>query len=131
MKKLTLVFLLFVGLVSNVLAGPAPESYYWDVRYVDSTLGGWEDTYGKSITTENHGGTVRAYVLVGGYSNSILATFNNSVMQMTDSEPVDFNGDNIIDGFWYEFTGTGNSGNIEIYDVYNFQWGIRDRMYVR
>lgn len=47
MKKLILGFLLLVGLVSNVLAGPAPEASYWDVRYVGSTSGGWENTFGK------------------------------------------------------------------------------------
>lgn len=85
----------------------------------------------KTITTQDHGGTIDVYVLVVGYSNSIMATLNNSVMQMTWTAALDFNGDGIVDGFWYRFTGSGTSGTVEIRDFSNFQWAVRDRIYIR
>jgi len=131
MKKLILGFLLLVGLVSSSVAGPATKAYYWDVRYVSSNTGGWENTYGKYSTTENHGGTVKAYVLIGGYTNSVVATFNGSAMQLTWTSSIDFNGDGIVDGWWYEYTGYGQSGTIEIKDMKNYRWGTQDRIYVK
>ena len=83
------------------------------------------------LYTENHGGTITAYVLIGGYTNSVVATLNGSAMQLANTYSIDVNGDGIVDGWWYKYVGYGQSGTIEVRDMKNYRWGTQDRIYVK
>jgi hypothetical protein len=136
MKKVVFGFLLLFGSISNSMAGPAPDASYWDVRYITSSdyYPAWEPMWNKYSTEENHGGGwIAIYVLVVGYTNSIYAGFGGSTMEVFDTVPIDFDGDRIIDGWWYIYLYTGpmSSGQIIVKDIYNNRYGTQDWISVR
>lgn len=52
-------------------------------------------------------------------------------MQLLQTDPIDLNNDNIIDGWYYYYISNGSSGNIEVKDWSNSSYGTRDRIYVQ
>lgn len=131
MKKFIVIALMLLGFISNASAGPAPAAYYWKVWSVASDqYPYWDYVNNKSVTTQDHGGTVVTAVYVEGYSNPIV-TFNNSGMQLYDVGSYDLNGDGTIDAWMYYYVGSGYSGNIEVKDYYNGNFATRDTVYVR
>jgi len=138
MKKLILGFLLLVGLVSNSVAGPATKAYYWTIYSVGSTEHDvqygqfWEDTWNDDYSTDdNHGGYVVADVIILGYSNSLVVTFNGSNMQLLRTEAIHTDYDNIVDGWRYYYGAYGESGTIEVRDINNYSYQTVDRIHVR
>ena len=132
MKKLILGFLLLVGLVSSSVAGPATKAYYWNILEIGSTqYGAWEDVENRYSTVNDHGQWVYAHILVGGYSNNMVVTFNGSAMQLVQTFSVDVNNDGIVDGWRYIYAAYGNSGRVEVKDTRGYRWGTQDSVYVK
>lgn len=93
----------------------------------------WEDVGGgKYSTTWNHDGITYAAVLVLGYSNPVV-TYNNSPMQMWDTESLDLNYDGTIDGWMYYYVTNSYvySGNVEVKDWSGSSYGTRDLVFVK
>lgn len=82
---------------------PAPPITQMNVRWVNSENAGAETIANNQYTTQlDHGGSwVQVITFELGYSSRNIATFDGIQMERLDSEPVDVDGDRIVDGFLY------------------------------
>lgn len=90
----------------SVLSGPAPAvSQYYVYFVADSTDGTnytGEEVTGKSMTQYDHNGTIYVITIEVGYGRE-YTWFNGGLIDLYDSEILDFNNDRIVDGFWNVF----------------------------
>ncbi len=96
-------------------APPLTDFYVWGVQSSDHpTIEQiqYTSSFFPVSTTENHGGTwLKVYVVEVGYAGQRFAYFNNSLMSLNNTYPLDFDGDNIIDGYICEWLYQGNFTN--------------------
>jgi len=90
---------MLLSIFSNVSAEPAPAAWLWEVEYVISEKSpSYEDVYGSQTSTrEDHGGYMEIMVLVVGYTNTMVTTFNGSVLSPYHIQGLDPNNDGTID----------------------------------
>lgn len=109
-----------------ILHAPAPKVSHISVYAVVSPNGG-QEIYGYNnsplSTTNDHGGDwIQAITFQVGYSSSNFGTLAGSQMENNWDEPIDLNGDRVIDAWAYsyvyeapstggQFVGTANSIN--------------------
>ena len=137
MKKFLVAVCMAASLFSSAFAGPAPAAYYWDILGIASTQGSpsnvWENVEGSQFSTSwDHNGVTYAVIGVLGYSNPVT-TYNNSPMQLVQTDVIDLDGDNIADGWYYYYMSNGSysSGTVEIKDWLNSSYGTKDSIYVK
>ncbi|WP_273321906.1 DUF4879 domain-containing protein [Vallitalea guaymasensis] len=123
MKKissLVLALCLFVTMTCVAQAGPAPDLTQMGVYQVRSTDAGIEDVYQKFSTQLNHGGDA-LYVLTYeiGYSSpySRIAKMNGARLNEIDSQSIDLNNDNIVDGWFRLWDASGHQSGQFTYEA--------------
>lgn len=89
---------------NKAMRAPAPPVSEVQILEIESTQGGYEYVFGKTITNQDHGGS---YFVVstgvtgyGGGSYDRAKFAGNDAVQLS-SDGVDLTGDNIIDG-WFD-----------------------------
>lgn len=89
----------------SVLSGPAPAvSQYYVYFVADSTDGtNYTGEYINGSTTKyDHNGTIYVITIEVGYGRE-YTWFNGGLINLYDSEILDFDNDRIVDGFWNVF----------------------------
>lgn len=139
MGKFLIALSIVFGIAVNTYADPAIPPYDWDivlvgsdqyyVDYPNSDPRGFEYTEGKNVTTGDHGGFMRFYVLVrGGYYYNTYVLWNNGVLSPSSVQYGDANGDQIVDLWLLEFeVNSISEGNIEV----RYGGIVRDYIFVR
>ncbi|EPA9305394.1 TPA: DUF4879 domain-containing protein [Campylobacter coli] len=106
---------------NKAMRAPAPPVTYADVVQVYSQQGGYEDlAEGQMVTRNDHGGDPFGAVTgVLGYGGSTTdsATFAGNQARYIKNQPIDVNGDNIIDGWWlwWDISKPANSSGQFVY----------------
>lgn len=99
----------------NAPAAPLSEFYVYAVYSEDQPDGEIIQRSGsfyQTATTLDHGGSWLIVVtLEVGYAGTRSATFRNSAMKLEEREPLDFDGDSIIDGYLCFWTYEGDFTN--------------------
>lgn len=103
---------------SNSIKAPAPpltEFYVYAVyseNQPDGEIIQRSGSFYQTATTLDHGGSWLIVVtLEVGYAGTRSATFRNSAMKLEEREPLDFDGDGIIDGYLCFWTYEGDFTN--------------------
>lgn len=112
--------------VSGVTRAPANPVSYVGVIQVRSSLGGYENIPAYQYTTTADHGGAEMYVVTqeNGYGRD-YATYAGMQVQIIDSGSIDFNNDNIVDGWLYlwDLSGISESGRFQYQSTsYNSPW---------